>query len=38
MSGNRIFGPYSKFCESDCLTVLSQSEESPGGMRKDVQQ
>ena len=36
MSGNRISGPYSKFCESDSLTSLKKGAEGPGGVHKDV--
>ena len=36
MSGNRISGPYSKFCEPDSLTLLTEGAESPGGVHKDV--
>ena len=38
MSGNKISGPYSKFCESDPLTPLTKGAEGPGGVHKDVQQ
>ena len=38
MSGNRISGPHSKFCESDSLTALTHGTEGPGGVHKDVQQ
>ena len=34
MSGNRISGPYSKFCESDSLTSLTKGAEGPGGVHK----
>ena len=37
MSGNRISELYSKFCESDSLTALTQGVEGPGGVDKDVQ-
>ena len=37
MSGNRISGPYSKFCESDSLTALTESAEGAGQVHKDVQ-
>ena len=38
MPGNRISGPYNKFCESDSLTPLTEGAEGPGGLHKNVQQ
>ena len=38
MPGNRISGPYSKFCESDSLTPITKDAEGPGAMHKDVHQ
>ena len=38
MSGNRISGPYSKFCECDSLTALTQGACGPRGVHKGVQQ
>ena len=38
LSGNRISGSHSKFCESYSLTALTLGAEGPGGVRKDVQQ
>ena len=38
MSGNRISGSHSKFCESDSLSTLTQGAEGLRGMHKEAQQ
>ena len=37
MSGNRISGTYSTFCEFDSLPAITEGAEGPGGAHKDVQ-
>ena len=37
MTVKRTSGPYSKFCESDSLTPLTEGAEGPRGALKDVQ-